>query len=205
MFEKSQTKLLPPLVQTHEVYLGEGHMENLNSPLFLTSMDLSDMVRTQLVQLLNGCLADSVDLYTHAKHAYWNVNGSHFAAQQTLFDEMARNLQQHSDTIAERISTLGGPVNGTAAQIVGASNLWPYDLNAVTGEDHIRALARQLRAFAAHLRWVITASKRLEDSITVDVLIGMMGYINRDRWRLEGHQQTTKELGQREGRQIDVR
>jgi starvation-inducible DNA-binding protein len=41
--------------------------------MFHTRNELSEEVRGQMIPLLNQQLADTVDLYSQAKHAHWNV------------------------------------------------------------------------------------------------------------------------------------
>jgi starvation-inducible DNA-binding protein len=48
--------------------------------MFKTKNDLSEAIRTKVVRLLNGRLADAIDLQTQTKQAHWNVKGPHFSA-----------------------------------------------------------------------------------------------------------------------------
>ena len=93
------------------------------SRLFRTSIDLSEPVRVQMLELLSSCLADMADLQTHAKHAHWNVKGAQFRPLRELFGQVASNLEQQADDVAERITALGGVAQGTARQVAAASNL----------------------------------------------------------------------------------
>jgi len=42
---------------------------------FPTHIDLPEGDRERLIELLNGCLADTGDLYSQIKQAHWNVKG----------------------------------------------------------------------------------------------------------------------------------
>lgn len=76
-----------------------------------------------MIELLNSCLADVADLQTHAKHAHWNVKGPQFLSLHDLFEQIASRLAKGADTIAERITALGGLAQGTARQVSAASNV----------------------------------------------------------------------------------
>ena len=114
------------------------------SRLFKTSIDLPEPIRVQMIELLNSCLADMSDMQTQAKHAHWNVKGAQFQPLHELFGQIASRLEQQADDVAERITALGGVAQGTARHVAASSNLPQYDLDAVSGEEHIRALAKRL-------------------------------------------------------------
>ena len=56
---------------------------------FSSSVHLSDGTIAEAVALLNGRLADTVDLITQVKHARWNVKGLQFSLLHVLFDAVA--------------------------------------------------------------------------------------------------------------------
>lgn len=45
---------------------------------FDTRIDIGPDTRAEMIGLLNARLADSVDLFSQAKQAHWNVKGSDF-------------------------------------------------------------------------------------------------------------------------------
>ena len=73
-----------------------------------TRIDLSEKTRRKVTDLLNARLADAIDLQAQAKHAHWNVKGPSFIALHELFDDIAENIEEHIDTLAERVTALGG-------------------------------------------------------------------------------------------------
>ena len=85
--------------------------------MYDTRNDLPASVRTPIVTLLNNRLADAIDLGTQAKQAHWNVKGPNFIALHELFDQIAEHIEDHVDTLAERITALGGTANGTIAAV----------------------------------------------------------------------------------------
>lgn len=161
----------------------------IQSRFFKTSIDLAESVRTQMVELLNSCLADIADLQTHAKHAHWNVKGPQFLSLHDLFEQLASRLQVNGDDVAERITALGGVAHGTTRQIAATSNLPQYDLDAVAGEEHIRALAKRLALVGAHVRAGVAIAHQLGDEATADLLTEIVRQADKDLWFLEAHAQ----------------
>lgn len=157
--------------------------------LFKTNLDLAEPTRMQMVELLNSCLADIADLRTHAKHAHWNVKGLQFQQLHELFEAIASRLDRQADEVAERVTALGGIANGTARQVVSLSNLPQYDLEAVTGVEHIRALAKRLALVGGRVRATIAVAHQLGDEATGDLLAEVVRQADKDLWLLEAHVQ----------------
>ena len=81
---------------------------------------LSAEVRAKMVGLLNGLLADSIQLRDMYKKHHWQVSGPTFYQLHLLFDKHFEEQVELVDTIAERIQLLGGvsiAMGGDVAQI----------------------------------------------------------------------------------------
>src|ERR1700756_4540290 len=108
--------------------------------MYATKNDLSESIRTKMVQLLNARLADAIDLQTQMKQAHWNVKGPTFIALHELFDKINEDVEDYVDLIAERVVQLGGTALGTARSIVQRSQLTEYPLDIGNGRDHVKAV-----------------------------------------------------------------
>jgi starvation-inducible DNA-binding protein len=96
--------------------------------LYNTENDLPKPTRETVVGLINQRLADIVDLKTQIKQAHWNVKGPHFIGLHKLFDEIAEDVEEYMDLIAERAVQLGGVAEGTARVAGNHSRLGEYPL-----------------------------------------------------------------------------
>src|SRR5438309_11964331 len=141
--------------------------------MFNTRNDLPLTTRTRSVELLNARLADAIDLGTQTKHAHWNVKGPNFIALHELFDQVAEHLEDHIDTIAERVTALGGTARGTLAAVARATTLRPYPEDISEGTAHVDALSAALADYGAKLRAGIEAAARLGGSDTADLFTGI--------------------------------
>ena len=156
---------------------------------FPTSIDIPEKQRAALIALLNARLADTIDLKTQTKYAHWNVKGLQFQQLHELFDAIAGRLEVHSDLIAERVTALGGVANGTARQAASTSSLAEYELEAIAGTDHVRALVARLAKLAAAVRTAIEESDTLGDKSTADLFTEISRGADKDLWFLEAHLQ----------------
>jgi hypothetical protein len=73
---------------------------------FPSNVGVPEHNRKALIALLNARLADSFDLRSQVKWAHWNLKGMHFIQLHELFDSIASHLEEQTDSIAERVTTL---------------------------------------------------------------------------------------------------
>jgi len=97
---------------------------------FPSSIGVPENNRQAIIALLNARLADSSDLRSQVKWAHWNLKGMHFIQLHELFDSIASHLDDQTDSIAERTTTLGGVANGTVREAAAKSGLKEADLTA---------------------------------------------------------------------------
>ena len=154
-----------------------------------TTIDIPTDRRANLVDLLNQTLADTLDLKTQVKQAHWNVKGMQFIALHEMFDGFATVLEGYIDMVAERVTTLGGVARGTARIAARESNLSEYDLDAVSGEAHVRALAQQYGQYASAVRAAIAEAEANGDADTADLYTEISRQIDKDLWFLDAHLQ----------------
>src|SRR6516164_11507106 len=105
---------------------------------FSSSVAAPEKNRQALIALLNLRLADSADIHSQVKWAHWNVKGKDFYQLHLLFDSIAIHLEDHIDTIAERITALGGVANGTIRESAAKSTVPEADLSAADGPATIK-------------------------------------------------------------------
>ncbi len=157
-----------------------------------TKIDIPEPMREKVVALLNGRLADAVDLMIQTKQAHWNVKGPSFIALHELFDKVSEEVEEYVDTIAERITTLGGTTEGTARDAAKASNLPEYPHHIADGKDHVEAVATILAKFGALARKAIDQAAKLEDADTADLFTGVSRGIDKLLWFVEAHAQAAR-------------
>src|SRR5262245_23889807 len=154
-----------------------------------TMIDIGQGSRPPLTRLLNQRLADMIDLFNQTKYAHWNVKGPEFMQLHELFDDIAERVEGACDLLAERVVTLGGVAEGTTRQSAASSTIGEYDLGAVDGLDHIRALAGQVAKLATSTRSAIQQSAELGDPTTSDLFTEISRSLDKDLWFLEAHLQ----------------
>ena len=164
-------------------------MTKVSNSLFETRIGIKESTRERLVEVLNTSLADTLDVQSQAKYAHWNVKGSDFIQLHELFDKVAEHLEDAVDTIAERITALGGVANGSLRQAAGASTIPEYDFDARKGMDHVAVLADRLAKLANGARKNIDETAKLGDPATSDLFTELVREMDKDLYFLESHLQ----------------
>lgn len=154
---------------------------------FPTHIGIPEAKRESLCELLNAHLADTFDLQSQVKQAHWNVKGKDFYQLHLLFDEIAAEVAEFVDLLAERCTSLGGYATGTVRMAAEASSLPEYPTDAVTGPEHVEALTERFALYAARIRRAIEESDKLGDPTTADLYTEISRTTDKRLWFLEAH------------------
>lgn len=154
-----------------------------------TSIDIGAEARNKLNTLLNAQLADTFDLFSQTKQAHWNVKGMHFIQLHELFDKLAEELEDHTDTIAERVTALGGTAQGTARMAAAASRLPEIPLELGAGKATVKLLVERYAKLAQSTRKAIDEADKLGDADTADLFTAVSRDLDKALWFLEAHLQ----------------
>lgn len=154
-----------------------------------TRIDIPEKTRDQITPMLNQQLADMFDLYSQTKQAHWNVRGSDFYQLHKLFDELAEELLEDIDLLAERISALGGVAMGTVHMSAQSSRLPEFPGRVVLSMASVEVLAVRYASLAETTRSAIDIASEREDETTANILQDISHQLDKSLWFLEAHLQ----------------
>ena len=160
--------------------------------LHATRNDLKANARTTSIEILNGRLAEAIDLALITKQAHWNIKGPRFIALHEMLDGFRAELDTHVDTIAERAVQLGGTALGTSQVVAESSRIAAYPTDIYKSTDHLAALIDRYATAAAAARKGIDEADSAGDADTVDILTGYSRALDKSLWFLEAHIQETE-------------
>lgn len=156
---------------------------------FPTRNDLSQDTRDRSIGLLNQHLADTFDLYSQTKQAHWNVKGSQFYQFHKLFDDLAEMIFPYVDTLAERVTALGGVAMGTARMAAASSRLPECPSGALDGMQCVQELSQRYADVGNSARRAIETAMQIGDQGTADIFIDMVRDFDKALYFLEAHVQ----------------
>lgn len=155
--------------------------------MYQSHLDIPPHVRKGVIALLQARLSDSIDLEAQMKQAHWNVKGRDFFQLHELFDKIHGEVEEFVDTIAERITTLGGIADGRVQTTAKNSQLYEYSLETSGGEAHLKAVAAVLAQFGKAVRADIDKAAEMGDADTADVFTEISRATDKQLWFVEAH------------------
>ena len=154
--------------------------------MFKTSVDIPQEERIEVVAILNQVLAETFDLYSQTKQAHWNVKGSDFIQFHEFFDLLAESIFPFVDTLAERVTAIGGTALGTARMAAESSELeeFPF-ING--GIECVQALCERYAELGNRCREGVDTTEELGDIGSSDLLTEMVRVLDKSLYFLESH------------------
>lgn len=143
--------------------------------------------KSTVIDILNARLADAIDLALITKQAHWNLKGPNFIAVHEMLDPIRAAIDEHTDTIAERVAQLDGIALGTSQIVAKATKLAPYPTDIRKTSDHLAALAERFAVLANQVREDIDATDEAGDADAADILTAFSRELDKDLWFIKSH------------------
>lgn len=154
-----------------------------------TFNDEPENAKSVAISLLNARVADAIDLALITKQAHWNLKGRQFIGIHEMLDGFRTQLDEHVDTMAERVVQLGGTALGTSQVVVEKTSLSPYPTDIYKIEDHLHALVEHYAKVANATRKAIDEADEAGDADTADIFTETSRDLDKALWFLEAHLQ----------------
>jgi starvation-inducible DNA-binding protein len=135
---------------------------------------------------LQATLVELIDLALQAKQAHWNVVGPAFKPVHEFLDELTAEYRAWYDEVAERLAAIGGQPDGRAATVAATTRLPALPVGALEDQRVLAAFDERVTLVASNVQ------RRAEecgetDLATQDLLIEILGGLEKQRWMLRAH------------------
>ena len=137
---------------------------------------------------LQPTLIDLIDLHLIGKQAHWTVVGERFQSAHERLDVLVDQWRLWSDSVAERIVTLGAIPRGRAEDVVEEGDRGAFPLEWLPDGDAIRLVAERVEATARRARAQQAIVEEL-DVISDGLLQTIIEGLEEELWMLRAHLQ----------------
>ncbi|MEE4277576.1 MAG: DNA starvation/stationary phase protection protein Dps [Halieaceae bacterium] len=138
------------------------------------------------IAVLEERLTALIDLQLTLKHIHWNVVGPNFIGVHEMLDPQVDSVREMTDTIAERIATLGGVPVGTPGAVSSRRGWDDYSLGRATVIEHLGALDLVYSGVNESHREAIGRLAEI-DPVSEDMLIGQAADLEQFQWFVRAH------------------
>ncbi|MCX4659733.1 DNA starvation/stationary phase protection protein [Streptomyces sp. SID4919] len=152
--------------------------------MYVVKSPLSDADMKTVADALQGALVDLVDLSLIAKQIHWNVVGPRFRSVHLQLDEVVDTARLHSDTVAERASTLGVPPDGRASTVSRTSGIADVPDGWMKDTDAVGTLVNALGAVITRMRERVGVTAEA-DPVSQDIFIGITADLEKHHWMFQ--------------------
>jgi len=141
--------------------------------------------RKLVAEELSKILADEFVLFTKTKNAHWNVEGIDFYDKHKFFEEQANQLDGFTDSVAERIRTLGHYAPASLKSYLELTQLAEPKQSKYDSQSFIKELLSDNETVINSLRKNINIfANDYEDLGTSDFITGLMQDHEKMAWFL---------------------
>lgn len=145
------------------------------------------MDRNAVGKELEPLLIELIDLALTAKQAHWNVSGLWFRPLHLQLDELADDVRNWSDDVAERLSTIGVAADGRLETL---SKMSPFNAFPDGFVDSLTAVPHMVERLNLVVESNRTRIDRLGalDLVSQDLVISVTAGLEKHRWMFAAEQ-----------------
>lgn len=136
---------------------------------------------TRVGTCLQETLVELADLAAQIKQAHWNVTGLHFKPVHEQLDQLAVDLRDRIDMVAERAVSIGFSPDARVATVAQQSSLPQLPAGRLLSMEAVAIVGQRLVEVADRARLRI-ATVGESDAVTQDLLIQLTAILDKHAW-----------------------
>lgn len=163
-----------------------SHNNEANKIAEFTAPGMNEESAKNTIAILDNRMVALIDLQLTLKHIHWNVVGPNFIGVHEMLDPQVETVREMTDTIAERIATLGGVPVGTPKSIVDRRTWQDYSIGKGLVTEHLSALDKVYNGVNGDHRTAIGKLSEL-DPVSEDMLVSQLADLEQFQWVVRAH------------------
>ena len=163
-----------------------SNSNNANKVAEFTATGVENESASKAISVLEDRMVALIDLQLTLKHIHCNVVGPNFIGVHEMLDPQVETVREMTDTIAERIATLGGVPVGTPKSIVDRRSWEDYAIGKGLVTEHLAALDKVYNGVNGDHRKAIESLGEL-DPVSEDMIIAQLAELEQYQWFVRAH------------------
>ncbi len=153
-----------------------------------TEIGITEANRQAVATDLAKILADETVLYIKTKNAHWNIEGADFYEKHKFFESQFEQLDEMTDSIAERIRSIGHYAPASLRSYLSLTHLSEQTREKNDSQGFIKELLEDHECVIIILREHIKSfANDYNDLGTSDFVTGLMETHEKMAWFLRSH------------------
>jgi len=153
-----------------------------------TEIEITKAKRKAVATDLAKILADETVLYIKTKNAHWNIEGADFYDKHKFFETQFEQLDEMTDSIAERIRSIGHYAPASLRSYLSLTHLSEQTREKNDSQGFIKELLEDHECVIIILREHIKSfANDYNDLGTSDFVTGLMETHEKMAWFLRSH------------------
>ena len=137
-------------------------------------------------RFLTPVVRDLVALAVNGKQAHWHVRGANFIGVHEFLDVLVAHAQDGADLVAERIVSLGLPVDARLEAVASQHTLPQLRAGFQQSDQTLHEVIAQVDAALVTVYAAIEGLAEI-DQPSQDLVISVAEQLDKDRWFLHSH------------------
>jgi starvation-inducible DNA-binding protein len=134
-------------------------------------------------RILQPVLTDLIAFGMNVKELHWNVIGPNFRPIHLHLDEIYEEIEDASDTVAERLSACGHSPMGTAKSVARDTEVADVPFGFLRDEQVVLLAGERLHELVGLIRSRMADIEDV-DTVTADMLHGIVAKLEKHHWML---------------------
>ena len=142
----------------------------------------------ELIEVLNGLLADYQLFYQNLRGLHWNIKGRDFFELHLKFEELYADAVIKVDEIAERILTLEGEPLHTFTDYLKTSNI-KEEKSITNGVEGVQIIVKNFSILITKEREILDLANEANDEGTVSLMSDYISQTEKTLWMFNSYLQ----------------
>ena len=142
----------------------------------------------ELIEVLNGLLADYQLFYQNLRGLHWNIKGRDFFELHLKFEELYADAVIKVDEIAERILTLEGEPLHTFTDYLKTSNI-KEEKSITNGVEGVQIIVKNFSILITKEREILDLANEANDEGTVSLMSDYISLTEKTLWMFNSYLQ----------------